>query len=448
MSMYERYFLIAHYQHSELRLKSRRLFPMEPLQTGNNKEGLVNEEPFEPEGNGPISLFIMLSVAIMCGAWLLRRFRPSLWQRLAAAAQSAGRSFAERLPSNIVTCFGATYSTFRLLAVRAFVAISSIVLLVPVLRQLLPARARSTTDEAHTDEEAQGLLGTAPPSIDNEQARSNARRTLSGGLDADADSSAAGMSATGGRARQATGNAAEGSGGSARAPTAEQHGILSHLSHVAQKASAAVAALGGDEEEPPRSPKLASTPGDRPGHGRGAAFKQLPKLVGYPPDLKPVLTHSNLRLLQSALPRRCEGSTWRCVFHTHADGYSLQTLYRKAGQHADTMMVVMSKTGHTMAAFCSRPWRPQRHFFGTGETTVLSLHPHPGKYSWTQSNKLFQLAKPQALALGGGEGGFALYLNDTLQRGTSSACGTFGNTASLLGEEQCEIVCVELWALV
>jgi hypothetical protein len=107
----------------------------------------------------------------------------------------------------------------------------------------------------------------------------------------------------------------------------------------------------------------------------------------------------------------------------------------------------MSKQGHTMAAFTSRAWRLQRHFFGTGESTVFTLHPELAAYPWSQANKLFQLAKPQALALGGGDGGFALYLGDALQKGTSSACATFGNNGSLLGEEQFQVVCVELWSL-
>ena len=264
--------------------------------------------------------------------------------------------------------------------------------------------------------------GATAPRHNDRAVSASARRTLSGSMDA-ADS--------GGAERGALRNGQREGG----------EGILSHLSHVAQQASAAVAALTSDTDGGGHSPVASS-------QGGGAGGNRLPTLQRYPADLKPVLSTASIRLIHKQLPRRCVGAAWKCVFHTHADGYSLPTLYRKAAPFADCVLVVVSKSGHTMAAFTCRPWRTQRHFFGTGETMLFELQPEQQVHKWTQHNKLFQLAKPQALALGGGGDGFALYLSDTLQKGTSAASATFGNPGSLLGDEQCEIICVELWALV
>jgi hypothetical protein len=78
-------------------------------------------------------------------------------------------------------------------------------------------------------------------------------------------------------------------------------------------------------------------------------------------------------------------------------------------------------------------------------------------------NDFFQLARPAALALGGGagSGGWALSLDAGLERGTSRPCTTFGTPASLAGgggggggsgavdAEEGEFVVgrVELWGL-
>jgi len=74
-------------------------------------------------------------------------------------------------------------------------------------------------------------------------------------------------------------------------------------------------------------------------------------------------------------------------------------------------------------------------------------------------NDFFQLARPTALALGGGAGsaGWALSLDAGLERGASRPCTTFGTPASLAGGSKggggddddgaYEVGRVELWGL-
>ena len=56
-------------------------------------------------------------------------------------------------------------------------------------------------------------------------------------------------------------------------------------------------------------------------------------------------------------------------------------------------------------------------------------------HRWSRSNSLFQLAPRNSLALGGGAGGgFALFIDSMLERGTSRRCATF-NSPSLVSAE-------------
>jgi len=374
-------------------------------------------------------LFLVVSM-VLCAALLVRRLQPAAWQRLQAAGNQACLTVWARLPSVAIL------QICHRLAHRAVVAFLNFVAWAISQRGSLFARGRSSTDEQHTPDEAQSLLSEQSSHAEDTHSGgsvgvASARRTLSGAIDA-TDSLGA--------------SAPERPGAPAADGREGQSSLFSQLSQVAQQATAAVAALAADAGGGDRSPPLHSGPDGRFASG-GARSTRLPELRGYPADLKLVLNAQSLKLILQHLPRRCQGSNWKCIFHTHADGYSLPTLYRKAARYPDTVLVVVGKSGHTVAAFASRPWRPQRHFFGTGETVLFALQPHAVEYKWTQNNKLFQLAKPSALALGGGGDGFALYLNDTLQKGSSGGCDTFGNASSLLGENQCEIICVELWAL-
>ena len=220
---------------------------------------------------------------------------------------------------------------------------------------------------------------------------------------------------------------------------------------------------GSDEEgnsplAHPRSPQTShgeKEPGAAGGSGHGQATvgaagrspqRLLTAQLKAPPEAPLVLTPDFVDFLLPHLPRRCHTPRWRLAFHTHVHGYNLSTLYRRCKGVRDCLLVVLSSSGAAAAAFTCRPWVVQRHFFGTGESAVFSLQPQQEHYGWSGQNKLFQLAQPASLAVGGGGAGFGLCLEGDLQAGTSSPCKTFSNPASLLQTERFDIVAVEVWA--
>jgi len=63
----------------------------------------------------------------------------------------------------------------------------------------------------------------------------------------------------------------------------------------------------------------------------------------------------------------------------------------------------------------------------------------------SSANEYYQLANPDALAMGGG-GHFAFFLEADLDAGTTGACDTFASPL-LTGDEDFDVAGVELWAV-
>ena len=69
-----------------------------------------------------------------------------------------------------------------------------------------------------------------------------------------------------------------------------------------------------------------------------------------------------------------------------------------------------------------------------------------GKYGWTKDNHHFVLASHDSLAFGGG-GAFALYLDSSLEFGSSHPSPTFGSQC-LAGASEFKVIKVEVWGFV
>lgn len=67
-------------------------------------------------------------------------------------------------------------------------------------------------------------------------------------------------------------------------------------------------------------------------------------------------------------------------------------------------------------------------------------------YRWGRGNNFFQLAGKEAMSVGGGRG-FALMLDESLEKGSSAQCDTF-ESPCLASSEAFECVVFEAWALV
>ena len=85
-------------------------------------------------------------------------------------------------------------------------------------------------------------------------------------------------------------------------------------------------------------------------------------------------------------------------------------------------------------------------YFGLGTCFVFTLHPSFHVYPASGSNQFFQLATPQALALGGGDH-FAIWIDEALRKGTSKRCETCASP-SLSSEEEFRCNDLEVWSFV
>ena len=181
-------------------------------------------------------------------------------------------------------------------------------------------------------------------------------------------------------------------------------------------------------------------------------FDCVPKLLASSSEPPTVLSSEALRALRRALPLRYRPCDWALLYSTDQHGCSLRTLYTRLERRGGTILVVLDSLGHTFGAFLSEDWRPSEghstaRYFGNGETFVFKFHPTFERWGWTRENDHFVLAAPECLGFGGGARGFALYLDSSLEYGSSHPSPTFGN-GCLAGSDNFKCIKCEVWGFV
>ncbi|KIW02910.1 uncharacterized protein PV09_05958 [Verruconis gallopava] len=221
-------------------------------------------------------------------------------------------------------------------------------------------------------------------------------------------------------------------------------------------------------------------------------------------------TKESARLLTRALaeeirllvpPRLQLVENWKLIYSLEQNGTSLSTLYAQSneyrGKRGAFVLVVRDASGGTFGAYLSDALHPSAHYYGTGEcflwkasvlNNVLDLSnmnlPPPPSEDTTNAQRQTTLLSPKTanglsgtsgtstperirfkafpysgvndymifceqdyLSVGGGDGHYGLWLDDSLDKGVSSTCLTFGNEP--LSEEgaKFEVMGVELWYL-
>jgi hypothetical protein len=170
----------------------------------------------------------------------------------------------------------------------------------------------------------------------------------------------------------------------------------------------------------------------------------LPQLVGG----KSMLKESDIHNIVKALPISQQMYDWQLLFCSEIHGSNLDTFYRLMDKYlkGPSIMVVQDDRGCKFGVFTQDKWRPGGDYYGTGSTFVMSISPKFAAHKWTYQNEYFLCCKNDFLAVGGGETGFAIWLDSQLERGTSSPCTTFDNPR-LSGSESFVCTRVELWSL-
>ncbi|KAM5245895.1 TLD domain-containing protein 2 [Ctenodactylus gundi] len=160
-----------------------------------------------------------------------------------------------------------------------------------------------------------------------------------------------------------------------------------------------------------------------------------------------VLGALEIRQLSLHLPPRVTGHTWRLVFCTAKDGFSLRNLYRQMEGHSGPVLLVLrDQEGQMFGAFSSSAIRPSKGFYGTGETFLFSFSPQLKVFKWTGNNSFFVKGDLDSLTMGSGSGHFGLWLDGDLYHGRSHPCATFNNEV-LARQEQFCLTELEAWVL-
>ncbi|KAI5806163.1 TLDc domain-containing protein [Geopyxis carbonaria] len=167
---------------------------------------------------------------------------------------------------------------------------------------------------------------------------------------------------------------------------------------------------------------------------------------------------AEIRLL---LPPRLQlHDTWTLAYSLETHGVSLATLYergRARGSHGSPcVLVVRDSLGGMFGAFANEAFRPSGgRYYGTGECFLWKATQLGGgdgavrfkAFPYSGVNDYMMLCDAHSLSVGGGDDGrYGLWLDDTLAKGVSARCETFGNEPlSESGGGKFEILDVELW---
>merc|ERR1712002_833720 len=125
------------------------------------------------------------------------------------------------------------------------------------------------------------------------------------------------------------------------------------------------------------------------------------------------------------------GAQWVNVFNTAEDGFSLGTLYRKfKGFHAEitsSLIMIKDSNNNVFGAFVSSPIKESKDPYGTGESFLFTTWPNWKVYVWSGVNEQFVTGSSECLAVGAGNGRFAIYVDKSMDIGRTDSCETFGS---------------------
>nr|DBA26636.1 TPA: hypothetical protein GDO54_010875 [Pyxicephalus adspersus] len=166
------------------------------------------------------------------------------------------------------------------------------------------------------------------------------------------------------------------------------------------------------------------------------------------PDLKQkshLLDETHVEKLAQRLPARVQGYPWHLVYSTQLHGTSLKTLYRNlASLDCPVLLVVKDMDNQVFGAYATHPFRISDHYYGTGETFLFTFSPDFKAFKWSGDNSYFISGDIVSLELGGGGGGFGLWLDSDLYHGRSNSCSTFNNDI-LSKKEDFIVQDIEVW---
>lgn len=213
-----------------------------------------------------------------------------------------------------------------------------------------------------------------------------------------------------------------------------------------------------------------------------------PDSVFEPPPLSPLVLDgyspkTKTRLLAPGLAEQVRGllparnqlyDSWTLVYSLEQHGASLTTLYNNSAPHArhtgseertaskHGYVLVVCDTAHNLfGAYVNEHFHPStvqasRRFYGNGDCFLWTSRRGSAEdsndiqfqgFPYTGVNDFVIYCTNQFLSLGGGDGHYGLWIDDSLAHGVSSHSLTFGNDPlSSLGTNF-DIIGVEVWKI-
>ncbi|XP_068556158.1 TLD domain-containing protein 2 [Anas acuta] len=160
-----------------------------------------------------------------------------------------------------------------------------------------------------------------------------------------------------------------------------------------------------------------------------------------------VLRDRDTKELGPHLPPRLQQQPWSLLYCTARDGFSLRTLYRRAGPLSSPALLLIRDTdAQAFGAFFATAIHMSNKFYGTGETFLFSFSPELKVFRWTGRNNFFVKGDVDLLMVGGGSGRFGLWLDGDLHHGGSHPCETFNNESLSPRGDFC-VQDLEVWGL-
>lgn len=210
----------------------------------------------------------------------------------------------------------------------------------------------------------------------------------------------------------------------------------------------------------PKPKKQSATPKLEPNRN-GETIQQSPSKQSRPgPRLSTtseVFAADHLHfLVGKCVPHRFQECDLQLKYSTDRDGMSVHTLFRLCENISPTIVGLKDTLGRVFGCYAAQPWKSSSmRYYGTGESFVFSCKPVLSAYKWTRGNHFFQFSHGNILAMGGGAGShFALWVDEDLRTGTTSACSTFANPplTNNVGDEtdriDFDILSLEVWTIV
>ena len=162
------------------------------------------------------------------------------------------------------------------------------------------------------------------------------------------------------------------------------------------------------------------------------------------------------QLLATGLPLLHTFHKWDRLFSILRDGSSFHTFLANVKKSRKTLAVIETNEGKVFGFYAGETWKNRvgsAAFYGNGESFLWKLDEvgNVVVYKWTGGNSFFQLcdATKGQIAMGGGGGGeFGVCVDDDFMRGTSGACGTFGNEGPLSDEPCFDVINFEVYGFV